>query len=57
MADVKPNADAHIEGLEKGMDAAVLSTSERAAAFEARQHSLTRMEAIKENWKSIMWCE
>ncbi|CAI6340140.1 unnamed protein product [Periconia digitata] len=35
---------------------AVIATSQTAQAFEARQHSLTRSEAIREHWKAIAWC-
>ncbi|KAF2000124.1 general substrate transporter [Amniculicola lignicola CBS 123094] len=30
--------------------------SEALKRFEARQHSLTRKESIKENWKALLWC-
>ncbi|KAF1959490.1 general substrate transporter [Byssothecium circinans] len=36
--------------------AAVVNSSQLLKDFEARQHSLTRKEAILEHWKSIAWC-
>ncbi|KAH7037545.1 general substrate transporter [Microdochium trichocladiopsis] len=42
--------------LESGSDGAVLATSAPAAQFEAHQHAMTRIEAIKENWRALLWC-
>jgi hypothetical protein len=34
----------------------VLATSEKVAVFEHTQHEQTRLQAIKENWKGVLWC-
>jgi hypothetical protein len=34
----------------------VLTLSTRAAQFEAQQHVLTRVDAIKANIKPLAWC-
>ena len=44
-------------GHDPDMAATVLATSASAAEFEARQHSLTRMESIRESWKPLAWCK
>lgn len=56
MSDDKQAADAHLES--KSEDApAILETSSLAARFEHRQHTLTKMQAIKENKWPLMWCK
>lgn len=35
---------------------AIIDSSPTLQAFETRQQSLTRKEAIREHWKSIAWC-
>lgn len=62
MSNEKSMADADVQHVVTGSDAAsdraaVLTTSDEAAQFEARQHAMTRMEEIKENWRSLLWCE
>ncbi|KAF6806627.1 maltose permease [Colletotrichum sojae] len=55
MSDDKQAANAHLES--KSEDApAILATSSLAARFEHRQHTLTKMEAIKENKWPLLWC-
>ena len=47
----------HVEGLDgDDKQAAVVATSALAARFEERQHSLSRVEAIKENIRPLAWC-
>lgn len=36
---------------------AVLEMQGQVKAIEERQHSLTAIEAVKEEWKPIMWCK
>jgi len=61
MGDEKSVADADVQHVvtegDAASDRAVLTTSGAAAQFEARQHTMTRMEAVKENWRSLLWCE
>lgn len=38
-------------------DKTILATSGTVAAYESTQHQQTKLQAIKENWKSVMWCE
>lgn len=47
----------YVEGGESEGPTAVVATSALAARFEQRQHSLTRMEAIKENIWPLAWCK
>lgn len=54
MADSKDIAIDHVEASHDG-STAVIDTSGRLQAFLARQHSLTRIEAIKEHKKAIAW--
>lgn len=51
--------DVLVETVESGSghNGAILATSAAAAEFEARQHNMTRKEAIKENWRSLLWCK
>ncbi|KAM0335576.1 hypothetical protein ACHAQA_000624 [Verticillium albo-atrum] len=34
----------------------IVVANEALARFQKRQHSMTVKEAIKENWKSLLWC-
>jgi hypothetical protein len=34
-----------------------IPTATQAASFAARQHALTRFEAIRESWRPIGWCK
>jgi hypothetical protein len=36
---------------------AVVGVSSVLKNFENRQHSLTRLQAFKENWKALIWCK
>jgi hypothetical protein len=53
-ANTKSTAVDYVETTED--HTAVMSPSQVLTDFEARQHSLTRKQAIKENWKAIAWC-
>lgn len=55
MADSKPALVDHVEST-PSPSPAIVGASQTLKDFEARQHSLTRTEAIKENWKAIAWC-
>jgi len=35
----------------------VFAASQLLKDFEARQHAMTKKEAIVKNWKSLLWCE
>ncbi|KAJ0304619.1 hypothetical protein Brms1b_011207 [Colletotrichum noveboracense] len=55
MSEEKETTPTHVEdGAEN--EPAVLATSSLAARFEHRQHTLTRMESIKENIWPLVWC-
>ncbi|KAF4418907.1 hypothetical protein K4K60_004010 [Colletotrichum sp. SAR11_57] len=55
MSEEKETIATHVEdGAEN--EPAVLATSSLAARFEHRQHTLTRMESIKENIWPLVWC-
>ncbi|KXJ94169.1 general substrate transporter [Microdochium bolleyi] len=59
MSDPKNVQGVHIErasSTDASLDATVLQTSAPTAEYDAHQHAMTRMEAIKENWKSLLWC-
>ncbi|KAF1848237.1 general substrate transporter [Cucurbitaria berberidis CBS 394.84] len=58
MADSKATAVAAVGHVEPSIEAntAVIDTSERLKTFLVRQHSLTRVEAIKEHRKAVAWC-
>lgn len=34
-----------------------LTRAQRATDFEAKQHNMTKKEAIFRNWKAILWCK
>jgi hypothetical protein len=53
-ANNKPTAVDYVETTED--HTAVMGSSQVLKDFEDRQHSLTRKQAIKENWKAIAWC-
>ncbi|KAH7013116.1 general substrate transporter [Ilyonectria destructans] len=52
----KGATDAQVEHLEPDHEDATMALTPLAARFEAREQSLTRSEAIKENIKPILWC-
>lgn len=53
----KGATDAQVEHLEPDHEDATMALTPLAARFEAREQSLTRSEAIKENIKPILWCK
>lgn len=34
-----------------------LTRAQRATDFEAKQHTMTKKEAIFQNWKAVLWCK
>tara|TARA_R110002060_G_scaffold13014_6_gene18537 strand:- start:2269 stop:2451 length:183 start_codon:yes stop_codon:yes gene_type:complete len=36
---------------------ATIATSEVVANYEENQHLQTRVNALKENWKGVLWCK
>jgi hypothetical protein len=59
MEDVKTSATMQVDDtIEKQQDArAVIGGSETLRKYEEYQHSLTKRQAVKEEWKPIVWCE
>jgi hypothetical protein len=54
MADIK---DPAVETSESVRPASpIVGTSLLLKEYEAREHGLTRKEAVKEHWKPIAWC-
>lgn len=59
MSEAKVQAAAQVdEAIEEPGNGsqAVIVGSEQLKNYEAYQHSLTRTQAFKEEWKPIMWC-
>ncbi|KAJ4178842.1 hypothetical protein NW767_014770 [Fusarium falciforme] len=56
MSDDKEAYPAHAQNASEDDLPAVLETSSPAARFEHRQHSLTKIQAIKENKWPLVWC-
>ena len=40
-----------------GQHETIMAVNDDLARFQARQHSMTVKEAIKENWKPLLWCK
>lgn len=57
MSDDKEAYPAHAQNVTEDDLPAVLETSSPAARFEHRQHSLTKIQAIKENKWGLVWCK
>ena len=59
MADAKVADSTHIdESIESGRGAneTVVVASEALRRYEQYQHSLTKKQAFREEWKPILWC-
>ncbi|KAF9876902.1 MFS hexose transporter [Colletotrichum karsti] len=58
MSDDKQQHEATADHVESGTEdtPAIVATSSLAARFEERQHSLTKIESIKENKWPLVWC-
>uniref|UniRef100_A0A8H7NHZ6 Major facilitator superfamily (MFS) profile domain-containing protein n=1 Tax=Bionectria ochroleuca TaxID=29856 RepID=A0A8H7NHZ6_BIOOC len=56
MSDMKKLDVQHVEPVSEHGNPAILAASSPAARFEHRQHSLSRVEAIKENKLPLAWC-
>jgi hypothetical protein len=59
MEDVKSSTTMQVDDtIEKSSGAgAVIGGSEALKNHEEYQHSLTKKQAFKEEWKPIAWCE
>lgn len=57
MSDDKEAYTEHAQNATEDDLPAVLETSSPAARFEHRQHSLTKIQAIKENKWPLVWCK
>lgn len=59
MAEDKNIVTAQIEetGPAAGEPQAVVAASKTLRDFETRQHALTRVEALKEEIKPVIWCK
>ena len=55
MSDTKANVVDYVESSDE-QTKSVVGASQVLKDFEARSHSLSRKEAIRENWKPICWC-
>ncbi|KAH6710900.1 hypothetical protein BKA61DRAFT_677531 [Leptodontidium sp. MPI-SDFR-AT-0119] len=40
----------------EGTPRAIITASEIVANYEENQYLQTRVEALKENWKGVLWC-
>ncbi|VUC27034.1 unnamed protein product [Clonostachys rosea] len=56
MSDIKEFDVQHVEPVDEHEKPAILAASSLAARFEHRQHSLSKIEAIKENKLPLAWC-
>ncbi|CAI6093058.1 hypothetical protein V2G26_017997 [Clonostachys chloroleuca] len=56
MSDIKKLDVQHVEPVDEHGKPAILAASSLAARFEHRQHSLSKLEAIKENKLPLAWC-
>lgn len=41
----------------EGTPRAIITASEIVANYEENQYLQTRVEALKENWKGVLWCK
>lgn len=43
--------------VEDNVPGPTLTTSETVANYEEKQHLQSRLDALKENWKGVLWCQ